>query len=46
MCKKILNNIDEDTRLGLKKSIRLVSDILGWVPTFIQGLVGAVADVL
>lgn len=46
MCKAILANIDEDKRIAGKKALRLVTDMLGWVPTFIQGLVGAVADML
>lgn len=33
---------DEDSMLFIKSKVRLVSDILGWVPTYIEGLVGAI----
>ena len=33
---------DEDFKLAVQKKLRLVSDIVGWVPTYIEGLVGAV----
>ena len=33
---------DEDVKLAVQKKLRLVSDIVGWVPTYIEGLVGAV----
>lgn len=46
MCKAILKNIDEDKRLAGKKTLNLISDILGWVPTFIQGVVGAISDLV
>ncbi len=42
MCKKLMSYIDEDVRLGLKKKLRLVSDMMEWVPNFIDGLVGAI----
>ena len=38
MCLKI----DEDVRLAIQGKLRLLGDFCGWVPTFIQGLVGAV----
>lgn len=46
MCKAILKNIDEDKRLAGKKTLRLITDMLGWVPTFIQGVVGAISDLV
>ncbi len=33
---------DEDVKIAVQKKLRLVSDILGWVPTYVEGLVGAV----
>ena len=42
MCKKIMGVVDEDVRLAVQKKLRLVGDIIGWVPTFVQGLVGAI----
>jgi len=41
MCLKAIVK-DEDKYLALKKTLRLLSDMIGWVPTFMQGLVGAV----
>ena len=46
MCKAILKNIDEDKRLAGKKTLRLITDMLGWVPTFMQGVVGAISDLV
>lgn len=45
--KAIVNKVkdklsDEDVKLAVQKKLRLVSDIVGWVPTYIEGLVGAV----
>ena len=46
MCKKlgdaIVKSLDEDLRLAIKSKLRLVSDMLEWVPNFIDGLVGAI----
>lgn len=42
MCKKLMSYVDEDVRLKLKKTLRLVSDMMEWVPNFIDGLVGAI----
>ena len=42
MCKKLLSYIDEDVRIDLKKKLRMLSDVCEWVPSFIQGLVGAI----
>lgn len=40
---KVKNKLaDEDLKLAVQKKLRLVSDIVGWVPTYIEGLVGAV----
>ena len=42
MCIKLgVLNIDEDVRLAIESKLNLVKDILGWVPTYIQSLVGA-----
>ena len=42
MCIKLgVLNIDEDVRLAIESKLNLVKDILGWVPTYNQGLVGA-----
>lgn len=46
MCKAILKNIDEDKYLAGKKTLRLITDMIGWVPTFIQGVVGAISDLV
>ena len=44
--KAIVNTVkdklsDEDFKLAVRKKTRLLSDIVGWVPTYIEGLVGA-----
>ena len=46
MCKAILKNMDEDKRLAGKKTLRLITDMIGWVPTFMQGVVGAISDLV
>ena len=38
--KALVNKVKD--KLSVQKKLRLVSDIVGWVPTYIEGLVGAV----
>lgn len=46
MCKKIgeavLKSVDEDVRIKVQGKLRLLGDFVGWVPTFMQGLIGAI----
>lgn len=35
-------HIDEDVRLAIEDKLHLVMDLLGWVPTYIEGLIGAI----
>lgn len=36
-------HIDEDVRLAIEDKLNLVKDILGWIPTYIEGLIGAIS---